>query len=323
MVQQDFSETKLNETATENIGVTTPTGTEIPSKEDVPQIFVGNLSLRTKERGLVTLFGPIGQILGIQIITVRQHGRRHSACYGFITFATMEQVLNAIKTLNKRVLDGREIQVQVARSKPRITANTDPETSTASGNVKSDAAPRPSKQSNGRALGLRNKKHETAQGEDGDFKKNSNIAQLDGATIGSGETVTSRTIPNKTLRLPAAKKPMTKTSQTTIFVANLPDSATDDTLMDIFKNYEVVSVRVVRPPNRSRGYGFVDLSSEHEREMAMKSIQHVELKGRLIHLKVARSQSNFSETTIDDPESSGTMRQATDSVKERDRSGKN
>ncbi|CAO3584010.1 unnamed protein product [Absidia cylindrospora] len=308
LVQEDFSDTKHNEIATDK------TGTEVPSKEDAPQVFVGNLSLRTREQGLVSLFGPFGQLLDIQIIMIRRYDKRRSARYGFITFATMEQVLTAIKNLDKKELDGREIQVQVARSKPRITANTDPEISTDSANVKSDTDRRPSKHPNGRALShVRNNKSEVAQGENGTSKKNS-TTQLNGGSVISEEIVTSRAVHNK--------KPIAEPSQTTIFVANLPYSATDNTLMDVFKNYKVVSVRVARLRNgQSRGYGFVDLSSQHERDMALESIQHVELQGRLIYTKVARSQMNISRTTVGGADSSETIRQVTassDPVKERD-----
>lgn len=55
-----------------------------------------------------------------KIITVRPHYRKRSAGYGFVTFATLEETTKAANDLNKKELDGREINVEVARPKPVV-----------------------------------------------------------------------------------------------------------------------------------------------------------------------------------------------------------
>jgi RNA recognition motif-containing protein len=42
------------------------------------------------------------------------------------------------------------------------------------------------------------------------------------------------------------KKELTEPSQTTLFVANIPYSSTDETLQEVFKNYKVASAHVAR-----------------------------------------------------------------------------
>lgn len=56
--------------------------------------------------------------LEAKIITIRPHYRKRSAGYGFVTFATLEDTIKAAKELNKKELDGREVNVEVARPKP-------------------------------------------------------------------------------------------------------------------------------------------------------------------------------------------------------------
>jgi RNA recognition motif-containing protein len=58
--------------------------------------------------------------LEAKIITVRPHYRKRSAGYGFVTFATLEETTKAANDLNKKELDGREINVEVARPKPVV-----------------------------------------------------------------------------------------------------------------------------------------------------------------------------------------------------------
>lgn len=80
-------------------------------------------------------------------------------------------------------------------------------------------------------------------------------------------------------------------SKTTLFVANLPYSTTDEAFLELFKEYKVKSGQVARIRNgRSKGYGFVEMETEEEQKRALENIKDVELEGRAIYLKVAMSQ---------------------------------
>lgn len=84
-----------------------------------------------------------------------------------------------------------------------------------------------------------------------------------------------------------------RTSQTTLFVANLAYSVDDTILGEVFtaEGINVVSARVVRrpwgEPRRSKGYGFVDVGNEDEQKKALEKLVEKEVAGRVISVKVA------------------------------------
>lgn len=78
-------------------------------------LFVGNLSFQTSTSQLEGLFADFGEVTKAQVITDRDTGR--SRGFGFVEMKTSDQATNAISGLNGREIDGRELQVNVA--KPR------------------------------------------------------------------------------------------------------------------------------------------------------------------------------------------------------------
>jgi RNA recognition motif-containing protein len=91
-------------------------------------------------------------------------------------------------------------------------------------------------------------------------------------------------------------------SKTVVFVANLPFSIDDDGLKDIFKDYNVSSAHVVRRRvgNRSKGFGFVELSDEEEQKKALEGLKDVQSEGRTLVIKVALSDQQVQP--VDDTE---------------------
>lgn len=80
-----------------------------------------------------------------------------------------------------------------------------------------------------------------------------------------------------------------------IFVGNLSFEVTDFDLEDLFKQHgEVVSAKVIldRDTNRSRGFGFVEMSSESSVQAAIDALNGAEVKGRAINASVAKEKSN-------------------------------
>ncbi len=78
-----------------------------------------------------------------------------------------------------------------------------------------------------------------------------------------------------------------------IFVGNLPFQLSDIELEDLFKEYgEVSSAKVVvdRRTDRSKGYGFVEMSAEDHAQQAIEALNGTEVKGRLINVSFARTQ---------------------------------
>ena len=80
-----------------------------------------------------------------------------------------------------------------------------------------------------------------------------------------------------------------------IFVGNLSFEVTDFDLEDLFKQHgEVLSAKVIldRDTSRSRGFGFVEMSSDGSAQSAIDALNGAELKGRAVNVSIAKERSN-------------------------------
>lgn len=80
---------------------------------------------------------------------------------------------------------------------------------------------------------------------------------------------------------------------TKLFVGSLPFATTDEQLADFFASAgSVTSARVVtdRETGRSRGFGFVEMSSAEEAQKAVATLDGQQLDGREIHVSEARAR---------------------------------
>ena len=78
---------------------------------------------------------------------------------------------------------------------------------------------------------------------------------------------------------------------TKLFVGSLAWATTDDSLKDFFSAAgNVVSANVIvdRDTNRSKGFGFVEMSSDEEAKKAVDELNGKELDGRPIVVNEAR-----------------------------------
>jgi RNA recognition motif-containing protein len=88
------------------------------------KLYVGNLSYDTTEDGLRAKFAESGTVVSVEMIKDRDTGRMKG--FAFITMSTQEEAENAIKMLNGKMLDNREIKVNIARpreERPRKSYN--------------------------------------------------------------------------------------------------------------------------------------------------------------------------------------------------------
>ena len=77
-----------------------------------------------------------------------------------------------------------------------------------------------------------------------------------------------------------------------IFVSRLNFKTTDEGLKDLFANYgEVTSAKIIndRESGRSRGFGFVEMSSGAD--TAMSELNGAEIMGKTINVSEARPQT--------------------------------
>lgn len=78
-----------------------------------------------------------------------------------------------------------------------------------------------------------------------------------------------------------------------LFVGNLPFSANDDSLSEFFSQAgKVESARVIvdRETGRSKGFGFVEMSTAEEAQDAINRLNGQDLDGRPVRISEARPQ---------------------------------
>jgi RNA recognition motif-containing protein len=82
---------------------------------------------------------------------------------------------------------------------------------------------------------------------------------------------------------------------TRLFVGNLPYATTEQDLRELFgrSGSNVTSARVITDldTGRSRGYGFVELSSPEEAGKAIRELNNFNLNGRTIVVAEARARA--------------------------------
>ncbi len=80
-----------------------------------------------------------------------------------------------------------------------------------------------------------------------------------------------------------------------LYVGNLAYSVTDSVLEQMFAAHGTVqSAQVImdRDTNRSKGFGFVEMSTDEEAAEAVKQLDGKELNGRAVAVNEARPQEN-------------------------------
>jgi cold-inducible RNA-binding protein len=80
-----------------------------------------------------------------------------------------------------------------------------------------------------------------------------------------------------------------------LYVGNLAWTVTDQDLQDAFSEVgrvESSQVIIDRATNRSRGFGFVEMSSDQEADAAIKKLNGRDIKGRPIRVNEAQARNN-------------------------------
>jgi RNA recognition motif-containing protein len=89
------------------------------------KLYVGNLSYNTTEDSLRAAFAEAGTVVAIDMIKDRDTGQMKG--FAFVTMGNQEEAENAIKLLNGKSLDQREIKVNIAKpreERPRKSYNS-------------------------------------------------------------------------------------------------------------------------------------------------------------------------------------------------------
>ena len=78
-------------------------------------IYVGNLAFSTNNADLEALFAEHGEVTRAQVITDRDTGR--SRGFGFVELASADEANQAMRALNGRNVDGRDLKVNQAKER--------------------------------------------------------------------------------------------------------------------------------------------------------------------------------------------------------------
>lgn len=81
---------------------------------------------------------------------------------------------------------------------------------------------------------------------------------------------------------------------TKLYVGNLPFSATDESLMQAFSECGTVnSAKVIldRDSGRSKGFGFIEMSTRDEAQKSISQLNGAQLDGRAINVSEAKPQA--------------------------------
>ncbi len=82
---------------------------------------------------------------------------------------------------------------------------------------------------------------------------------------------------------------------TSIYVGNLPYSATEESLSQLFSSHGEVSranIIMDRETGRSRGFGFVEMSDASAAQAAIEGLNGAEMDGRTLVVNEARPKAD-------------------------------
>ncbi len=79
------------------------------------KLFVGSLPWSIDDAGLEELFAPFGEVVSARIVTDRETSR--SRGFGFVEYSNDADAQKAVEALDQTEVDGRTINVSVARPK--------------------------------------------------------------------------------------------------------------------------------------------------------------------------------------------------------------
>jgi len=257
------------------------------------KVFVGNLAFKTTEAELAKEFAVAGTVISANIIT---RGPR-SLGYGFVEFDSEEEANKAVTLLDKKEIDGRPVNVEVA--KPRAEGEAE--------NKQQD--------DNGAARGGFRRRGFRGRGRGG-FRGGRGRGGFRGgrqAPGGGSEEVEDTNRPRGGFRrgrggnrgrggrggipaprVPREQQPDTRVeSKTTLFVANLPFALDDDGFGKVFSEagLKFKAAHVVKKRNgRSKGFGFAEFDSEDDQKKALAALDKKAISERPLIVKIALTE---------------------------------
>jgi len=261
---------------------------ELSSMSSRTKVFVGNLSFKTRAADLAGEFSIAGKVVSAHIIT---RGSR-SLGYGFVEFETEEDAQKAVTLLNKKNVDSRDINVEIAKPLDE-----------------SKLAERRASAPRGRGRGGGNRGFRGGGGYDqGGGQGRRNYRNQDGGWDNRNNNNNPGPRRNRAPRRSFSPRNNSNRpsipSQTTLFVANLPFAINDGDLFELFKPFNVSKAHVViNRFGRSKGFGFVDFANEADQKAALAEFEKkpAVLANRELIIKIALSLPREPQREKDAP----------------------
>lgn len=288
------------------------------------KVFVGNLSFATKENELAKQFETAGKVISANIIT---RGPR-SLGYGFVEMDNESDAEKAVQLLNKKEIDGRPINVEVAKLREEGAEGGEGQARTGGdrgGRGNGRGGRGGARGGRGRGFGggfRRGGGNPGTEGGrrfrrvDGSDEEGENEQQEGGFRRRGGFT---RGAPRGAPRERGAfrggrgggrprqeeRKEENRTpSSTTLFIANLPFSLDDEGFGKVFKDNALAfkSAHVVkRRSGRSKGFGFAEFDNEGDQQKALAALNNKPIEGRELVVKVALTEMREEEEAQNAP----------------------
>lgn len=281
------------------------------------KVFIGNLSFKTTEEDLRTLFEGIGSITAINMPMRRLYktGGYRSQGIAFISFSSKDDAQKAIDVCNKKELLDRTITVtyanpQQGRSTARRQKNTRYKTKLQKKNRGHDSK---------EAVDAKTKKTNAAASVNSDSNVSGTQKQADQvASSGGAAEVDAKPNRVRFTRLPMRRGPKGPpvdgvNSKTTVFVAGLSYDTREEQLFKWFSTYNPQSVHIALRPlprymverleargeqRKGRGFGFVTFENEDMQNKAVEEMNDKEIDGRKLTVKVAIDKPYVSQIAV-------------------------
>jgi len=274
------------------------------------KVFVGNLSFKTREAELSQEFSAVAKVVGVNIIT---RGPR-SLGYGFVEMDSEEDAHKAVKAMDKKEIDGRSINVEVA--KDRVEGEKKPKAPRApkvkkEGEAEGEASPAAAgtaTTTEGAARGGAKRGGRggatTTRGARGGARGGAK-PRAPKAAPKEGEAETGASPAPRAPRVKKERTPRddsTRTpSQTVLFVANIPFAFTDETFAKLFTDagFKLKKAHVVVKKNaKSKGFGFVEFETHEDQQKALAQFEKHKVEDRPLNVKVALEEPPVAEGTV-------------------------
>jgi len=266
------------------------------------KVFVGNLDFKTKEAELAKAFSAAGKVISANIIT---RGPR-SLGYGFVEMDSEEDANKAVQLMNKADVDGRPINVEVAKPRDETQQQQPQQQQQQQQQQDSTGAPQEGGRGGfrGRGRGFRGGRggaRGSFRGARGAARGASRGAPRGGrgASRGGRGGNRSRSDSEKGTN-GQPQQPDTRTpSKTTLFVANLPfkldDASFGQVLKDNSLTFKTAHVVTNTRSGRSKGFGFIEFDQEADQVKALNALNKKMVDERELIVKIALTEPNAPE----------------------------